>query len=639
MEDNINNTKLGKDSIEQPKKYIKKWRNEWFIDNDTIIDDFVLAYGNIKDLFQRWKSKGIILDPDYFGSIGDTYAHFCTYNEAVALQEGFEEEEFKVEAFEEWNDDPDKDIYHFEVNKFISLKLIEGKTLIFVHGERFDQCRYVLLVDPLRNEDQREIGSIDEVQAMYNNDLENEITPEQLGISREQEFWAHSSNLQAWYENNYDTRLLHSNISFPLLKKLAEVGDVKAKKVFKEEVAKRFASGYFPVMTYLFKEEYLDYLTPEEFSTLLDEVDYSKLDLSNLLINLSDFVFSNHTYQFLSRIKEEFHGYFSENPIYIDIAEYILDKSEFGPVVITPDSNYFIRGSNDGKLKEFNIITGDLERVFGSHNMAIFALAISDDGTYVASSCDSKIKIWDYASGNLIYTLEGHQDVVNCLEFDPEGRYLVSGSVDMEIKVWSLESGKMKRTLGSHFKEINTLDYSKDGSYLVSGSSDTTVNLYDTTSSDLVLTFIDKEKIIQKVAISRLNSFIVIGSHSTLKIWDLNENKIIRTIHIPYEKYDLCSFVLTPDSEFIVGGLQGPLEEGGKLSMWRVADGKLIHTIPIHLGFRRYSEELNMITISKDGVFIVGAARDRIVKVWMDFLTYVELEGAFINSKKKFISK
>ncbi|KKM17619.1 hypothetical protein LCGC14_1673960 [marine sediment metagenome] len=32
------------------------------------------------------------------------------------------------------------------------MKLIQGKTLIFVDGERFDQCRYVLLVDPLRNE-------------------------------------------------------------------------------------------------------------------------------------------------------------------------------------------------------------------------------------------------------------------------------------------------------------------------------------------------------------------------------------------------------------------------------------------------------------------------------------------------------
>ena len=32
---------------------------------------------------------------------------------------------------------------------------------------------------------------------------------------------------------------------------------------------------------------------------------------------------------------------------------------------------------------------------------------------------------------------------------------------------------------------------------------------------------------------------------------------------------------------------------------------------------------------------IVGAARDRVVKVWMDFLTYMELEGAFVKSKKK----
>ena len=366
MEDNVDNTKLGEDSIKQPKKYVARWRNEWRIDNDTIIDDFIKAYGNIKELFQRWKNKGIILNPDYIGTVGDMYAYFCTYDKAVALQEGFKEEKLKLETFEEWDDDPEKDIYHFEVNKHISLKLIQGKTLIFVDGERFDQCRYVLLVDPLRNEDQGEIGSIDEAQAMYNNDLEKEITPEQLGISHEQEFWAHSSNLQAWYENNYDTRLLHSNISFPLLKKLTQVGDLKAKKVFKEEIAKRFESGYFPVMRYLFKEGYLDFLTSEEFSVLLDEIDYSTFDLINLLINLNDFVFSNHNYQFLLRIKKEFEDYFSENPIYIDFGEYKLDESEFSPVVITPDSNCFIRGSNDGKLKEFNMITGKVKRVFGS---------------------------------------------------------------------------------------------------------------------------------------------------------------------------------------------------------------------------------------------------------------------------------
>ncbi|KKL95433.1 hypothetical protein LCGC14_1854630 [marine sediment metagenome] len=624
MEDNINNTKLGEDSIDHAKKYIKKWRNEWFIDNNTIIDDFVTAFGNIKELFQRWKSKGIILDPDYIGTVGDVYAHFCTYDEVVALEEGFEEERLKLE---EWDSDPEKDIYHFEVNKYISLKLSFGQTVISVDGVRFDQCRYVLLVDPLRNEDQGEIGSIDEAQAMYNNDLEEEITPEELGITREQEFWAHCSNLQAWYENNYDTRLLHSNISFPLLKKLTEVGDVKAKKVFKDEVGKRFVSGYVPVMAYLFKEEYLDCLTPEEFSTLLDEIDYSILNLNELLIYFKDFLFWEHSLQFLIRIKAEFKDYFSKNPIYIDFAEFILDRSEFCPIGITPDNKYFVRGSNDGKLKEFDIFTGNIKRVFGDHETAVSVLTVSNDGAYVASSCDTTIKVWDYASGDHVYTLAGHRDSVKCLQFDPQGRYLVSGSIDCEVKIWDLESGTLKTSLGSHMDEILSLDHSRDGRYLVSSACDTTINLWDTESSHLITTLVDRDECTLQIAISCLNDFILGSSYSTLKKWDLETNKIEQTIRVDHEKYDLNSFVLTPDSKFVVGILQGqPLEKGGKFSMWRISDGKLIYTLPIKQSFREDFQEMKNLSISQNGVFIVGGARDKLVKLWVDFLTYIEAE-------------
>ena len=38
-------------------------------------------------------------------------------------------------------------------------------------------------------------------------------------ITPEQEFWEHYSNLQVWYKNDYNTRLLHRNLSFDLLKK------------------------------------------------------------------------------------------------------------------------------------------------------------------------------------------------------------------------------------------------------------------------------------------------------------------------------------------------------------------------------------------------------------------------------------
>ena len=631
MEDNSEEIKLGENSTKQPKKYISIWRNKWIISQAGSIDDFIKIYESLAEKMRKWKDKGIILDPDIIGAIGDDYAQFCTTDEAVALQEGFEEE-----VFDEYNDEPsDSPELEFGVNEFITLKLIQGETQIYVNGEKFDQCHYVLLVNPHKDEQQFEIESIDEAQAVYKNDLETEVTPEDLGITKEQEFWAHASNLQAWAENNYDSRLLHSNLAFPLLKKLTKVGDVNAKRVFKDEIAQRFASGYIPVMAYLFKEKYLDNLTSEEFSTLLEEVNYSKLEISKLLINFSDFMFTDFTFQFLTKIKEEFHDFFNKNTIYVELADYKLDKSEFSPVVITPDSNYFIRGSDDGKLKEFNIISGELERVFGDHDRSVFTVAISHDGKYVASSSDETIKVWDYASGNLIYTLKGHQDFVICLRFDPEGGYLISGSIDTEIKVWNLENGKIKTTLGSHWGKVISLAFSKDGTYLVSGAGDKTVNIYDAQKGRLLTTFINHKDNILEVAISADNKVVVSASYSDLTIWDLHEKKILSQIDASDGKFNLISFVLTPDGKFIVAGLQGPLQEGGALSTWRIEDGEFVHAVPIRQHFGGYCQELNTLTISQDGVFIIGAARARMVKVWMDFRSYMEIEEGFLKLREK----
>ena len=71
-------------------------------------------------------------------------------------------------------------------------------------------------------------------------------------------------NLQVWAEYNYDTRLLKSDLAFPLLKKLVDVGDIKAEKVFKEEIAKRLSSGYYNIIEYLFEQDYIKYLGNKE---------------------------------------------------------------------------------------------------------------------------------------------------------------------------------------------------------------------------------------------------------------------------------------------------------------------------------------------------------------------------------------
>ncbi|KKN37185.1 hypothetical protein LCGC14_0766110 [marine sediment metagenome] len=153
----------------------------------------------------------------------------------------------------------------FKVNDYITLKLESKKTNIYVKGELFEQCKFLLLNIPTQDIDSySEIESIDEIAEKL-----GWTEDRQLGVDYEiapgTEFFGHCSNLQAWVENNYDTRLLHRNLAFSLLKKLVDVGDLNAKKVFKEEISKRLASGFPSVIEYLTEEGYDRYLSREEY--------------------------------------------------------------------------------------------------------------------------------------------------------------------------------------------------------------------------------------------------------------------------------------------------------------------------------------------------------------------------------------
>lgn len=157
----------------------------------------------------------------------------------------------------------------FIVNEYITLKLERTFTNIYVNGERFNQCKYLLLnIDPNKLEEYDTIKSIDEASETLDNHHEHrkEI------IDPETTFQGHCSNLQVWVENNYDTRLLHRNLAFPLLKKLTEVGDPLAKEVFKEEIALRLEAGEINVFEYLVENNYLENFTVDELSIILENV-------------------------------------------------------------------------------------------------------------------------------------------------------------------------------------------------------------------------------------------------------------------------------------------------------------------------------------------------------------------------------
>lgn len=162
----------------------------------------------------------------------------------------------------------------YEVNDYITLKLEGNRTNIYVKGSMFNQCKYLLInisTDKVRDYDQ--IGSIDEAEDFLSNKMESNhgIVPPQT------EFWGHCSNIQAWVENDYDTRILHRNMAFPLLRRLVQAGEPRAKAVYKDEIARRIQSGHLPVFTFLLQGHYIDNLDKNELTYLMDNIDLEKL--------------------------------------------------------------------------------------------------------------------------------------------------------------------------------------------------------------------------------------------------------------------------------------------------------------------------------------------------------------------------
>lgn len=172
----------------------------------------------------------------------------------------------------------------FRVNEFLSLRLEGEETTIYVRGQAFIQCAFLLLnINVNEMTDLNEIESIDEAAEKLDTSMEDETIAYKFKIPPEVEFWGHCSNLQVWYEHNYDTRLIHSNLAFPLLRKLTEAGDPLAKEVFKKEIIRRYKNGINTTRKFLEAEGFLRYLTIDErLNLLLNTDDF------NTLIELSE---------------------------------------------------------------------------------------------------------------------------------------------------------------------------------------------------------------------------------------------------------------------------------------------------------------------------------------------------------------
>jgi GTPase SAR1 family protein len=87
----------------------------------------------------------------------------------------------------------------------------------------------------------------------------------------------------------------------------------------------------------------------------------------------------------------------------------------------------------------------------------------------------------------LLRTLEGHNDSVNSVAFDPAGKMLASGSYDATVRLWDVSSGKLLRTLEGHTGNVDAIAFSVDGQLLASKDGKGILHLWSCNSWETVV--------------------------------------------------------------------------------------------------------------------------------------------------------
>jgi WD40 repeat protein len=287
-------------------------------------------------------------------------------------------------------------------------------------------------------------------------------------------------------------------------------------------------------------------------------------------------------------------------------------------VAITPDGTKIASGSFDGKIKIWDLKTGELIQTLTAHSEAgeiISSIAISPDGQTLVSSSNSyggNIKIWDLSTGLLISTLKAQGVGVSVVAISPDSQLLASGGDDGSIKLWHLALGEELGTFSGHFGRVFSVAFSVNGKFLASGGEDGSIYLWNLSRIQGKVgfdfqpdrRFLGHTNMVHSVAFSPDNQRLASGSaDKTIKLWNVETGEAIATL--ASHSGGMLSVAISPNGQILAGG-----SLLGRIKLWNLNTGEVIDTLSAH------SRWVESVVFSPDGHILASGSSDRTVKIW-----------------------
>lgn len=166
-------------------------------------------------------------------------------------------------------------------------------------------------------------------------------------------------------------------------------------------------------------------------------------------------------------------------------------------------------------------------RVLQGHKKGVTQVAFLNETQVVSSSLDHTLKVWDVTSAKCRATFTGHRDEVFALTVSADGKYLASTGYDGRIIVYKA-SGKILQTLKGFKRWTVCLAISPDSSILATCTMAGIIRGWDIQSGKTIFE-LKTRGWETAMAWSPDGNFLAVGNFN-IEIWDLNQSKMIKTI-------------------------------------------------------------------------------------------------------------
>jgi WD40 repeat protein len=191
------------------------------------------------------------------------------------------------------------------------------------------------------------------------------------------------------------------------------------------------------------------------------------------------------------------------------------------------------------------------------------AVDLTADGARVAAGRANTVQVYDVDSGLEIVSLGGHKDLIQSARFSPDGTLLAAGSYRI-VTIWNAPTGHLDKTLSGHGGAVWSLAVAADGTTAYSG-----------------------------------------GQDKTIRVWNLREGKLLKTLGHPAE---VTALAIAPGGPTLVTG------GGDGVVRWlESANGRERIALRGHTAAVR---ELALLPPSTGGIRVVSVSEDGTGRIW-----------------------